>query len=331
MDVATLKIYTDGSGQDGTAGAAAILFKGGEAMKILHYQLGSLEHHTTYEAELIGILLGVWIAQQSADAGSVSIKADSQAAIQAIRAHKQGPGSYLLDEIRELSTELCVQSSSDLHLNVSWVSGHDGVAGNERMDIEAKAAAVGSSSAELELPPLLRSSPLPHSVTAAKQHFHASLVKKWKDYWQKSPRFPYSAKIDSRLPDASFLRLTKEISKSQASTVFQLRSKHIALCKHLHRIGKSDSPTCLSCGRDDETVHHFLFDCPAHQHARSDLGHVLGRHSKSLRYLLGNKAALKPLLHFLNETGRFRGNQDLPCQLISNADTHVPAHQRTHT
>ena len=188
MDGAPLKIFTDGSGQDRTASTTAILFEGGEATKVLHYQLGSLEHHMTYEAKLIGILLGVWIAQQTPDACSVSIKADLQATIQVLRAqgHKQGLGSYLLDKIRELSTELHERSSSDLHLNVSWVSGHDGVAGNEHVDNEAKAAAVGSSSAELELPPLLHSSPLPHSVTAAKQHFHASLMRKWKVYWQKS-------------------------------------------------------------------------------------------------------------------------------------------------
>ena len=99
MDSTTLKIYTDGSGQDGMAGAAAILLEGGEVAKALRYQLGPLEYHTMYEAELVGILLGVWLAQQALDADLASIKADSQAAIQALCAHKKGPGSHLLDEI----------------------------------------------------------------------------------------------------------------------------------------------------------------------------------------------------------------------------------------
>ena len=176
------------------------------------------------------------------------------------------------------------------------------MAGNKRIDGEAKAAAAGNSSAEQDLPSLLCSSPLPHSVTAAKQQFHMSLMKKWKGYWWKSPWFPHLAKIDSKLPDISFLWLTKDISKHQASTVFQLRSKHITLHKNLYRIRKSNSPTCSSCGRDNKTVHHYLFNCPTHQHARFDLSRALGRHSKSLHYLLGNKAALKLLLHFMNET-----------------------------
>ena len=90
-DGAALQIYTDGSGQDGMAGAAAVLFERGEVTRVLHYQLEPLEYHTTYEAELVGILLGVWIAQQALDADSASIKADSQAAIQALCAHKKGP------------------------------------------------------------------------------------------------------------------------------------------------------------------------------------------------------------------------------------------------
>ena len=99
VDDTALKIYTDGSGQDGMASATAILFEGGKAMKVLCYQLGLLEHHMTYEAELVGILWGVWITQKTLDVSAVSIKADSQAAIQTLHAHKKGPGSYLLDEI----------------------------------------------------------------------------------------------------------------------------------------------------------------------------------------------------------------------------------------
>ena len=130
-----------GSGQDGMAGAA---------VKALHYQLGLLEWHTTYEAELVGMLLDMWMVGHKTEVSIASIKADSQAAIQVLHAHRAGPGSYLLDEICELSTSLHAQSLSDLQLKISWVSGHDGVAGNKRADTEAKAAATSDSSAELE-------------------------------------------------------------------------------------------------------------------------------------------------------------------------------------
>ena len=280
-DDAALKVYTDGSGQDGMASATAVLYKGDAVTKTLKYQLGSLEWHTTYEVELVGLLLGLWLIRQEPEAGSASIKADSQAAILALCAHRTGLGSYLLDKIRELSASLRAQSLMDLQIKISWVSGHDGVARNERADIEAKAAAAGSSSDKPELPPLLHS-PLPISVTTARQHFRATLTVDWRNHWRKSPHFWHASKIDPRLPDASFLRLTKEISKTQASTIVQLRSEHTLLRKYLFRIGKLDSPVCALCHHGAESVHHFLFEYPMHQHARFDLSHALGRQSKSL-------------------------------------------------
>ena len=102
----------------------------------------------------------------------------------------------------------------------------------------------------------------------------------------------------------------REVSKLQASTIFQLRSKHVPLCQYLHRIGKADSPLCEMCGHKEETVHHFLFDCPAHDHARFKLGHKLGRLSKSIRCVLGSHKALEPLLLYIHETGRLCGHQE---------------------
>ena len=275
-DKATLKVYTDSSGQEGKAGAAAVLFKGNTLIGTLRYHLGSLEQHTTYEAELVGILLGLWLIRREPDVDSASLKADSQAAIKALNTHTPRPGGHLLNEIHELSDSLYAHSLSDLQLKISWISGYDGVARNERVIEGAKAAAKGDSSPWHELPPLLQSDPLPLSTTAAKQHFRAKLAKDWRGLWAKSPRYRHSSKIDPKLPATSFLKLMREVSKLQASTIFQLRSKHVPLRKYLHRISKADSPLCELCGCREETVHHFLFDCLAHEHARFKLGRKLG-------------------------------------------------------
>src|SRR6266481_7875701 len=81
--------------------------------------------------------------------------------------------------------------------------------------------------------------------------------------------------------------------------------QHPLLQKYLHRISKAESPACPLCELDEETVHHYLFDCPAHSHARFSLAQTLGRKSKSLSYVLSHKKATKPLLKFIQETGRF--------------------------
>ena len=169
------------------AGTATVLFKRGDIVGMLQYHLGLLEQHTTFEAKLVGILLGLWLVSHELDADSASVKADSQAAIQALSTHKPGPGGYLLDEIHKLSKSLHKQSFSSLQLKISWTSGHDGITGNDRADKEAKAAAMGNSSPRHELPPLLQSDPIPCSSTAAKQHYRSRLVNDQRQLWAKSP------------------------------------------------------------------------------------------------------------------------------------------------
>ena len=166
-------------------------------------------------------------------------------------------------------------------------------------------AVQGASSPLNKLPPLLQSSPLPLSSTAAKQHYRLKLMTEWRQCWAKLPQHQHAAKIDPKLPATSFLKLTKDISKAQASILFQLRSKHTPLRRYLHRIWKADSPLCTLCGHGEETVHHYLFDCPAHEQARFALRRKLGRLSKSLRHVLGSQKALQPLLLYMNETGWF--------------------------
>ena len=149
-----------------------------------------------------------------------------------------------MNEIHELSTSLRKRSLSNLQLKISWISGHDGITGNDKADEEAKMAAQGASSPWNELPPLLQSGPLLLSSTTAKQHYRLKLTTEWRQHWAKSLRHQHAAKIDPKLPATLFLKLTKDISKAQASIPFQLRSKHMPLRRYLHRIGKADSPLC---------------------------------------------------------------------------------------
>ncbi|KAF9007851.1 hypothetical protein BDQ17DRAFT_1178234, partial [Cyathus striatus] len=51
--------------------------------------------------------------------------------------------------------------------------------------------------------------------------------------------------------------------------VTQLVTGHIALNKHLHRIGKVASPMCTKCNTNSpESVDHFLLRCPAFANQR---------------------------------------------------------------
>ena len=56
-DKADVQVYSDRSGIEGMASAAAVLFRDGQEIRSLRYQLGPLTHHATYEAEVVGVLL----------------------------------------------------------------------------------------------------------------------------------------------------------------------------------------------------------------------------------------------------------------------------------
>lgn len=77
------RVYTDGSGIDGMVGAAAVLYKGKQITSSIHYGLGSLEEHTTFEAECVGLLLGLELLQRERGIKTSSIWLDGQGVIQA--------------------------------------------------------------------------------------------------------------------------------------------------------------------------------------------------------------------------------------------------------
>ena len=57
-DRTNIKVYSDGSGIDGKIGSSVVLFRG-EVKRKLRYQLGLDKHHTVYEGEGIGMVLGL--------------------------------------------------------------------------------------------------------------------------------------------------------------------------------------------------------------------------------------------------------------------------------
>jgi hypothetical protein len=94
---------------------------------------------------------------------------------------------------------------------------------------------------------------------------------------------------------------------AQTSLITQLRTGHIPLNGHLHRIKRATSPICPACLKADKTVHHFLFDCHPHEHARHRLRKKLGRKSMSIMDLLGRKKGIMGLLQYVADMRRLEG------------------------
>ncbi|KAJ3985239.1 hypothetical protein F5890DRAFT_1409873 [Lentinula detonsa] len=100
------------------------------------------------------------------------------------------------------------------------------------------------------------------------------------------------------------------LKRKQTSIIFQLRTGHVPLKAHLYRIRKEDSPVCPHCERlgqhTQETVKHYIMECPAYRKERFHFRRRLGREARSLRYILSDGKAIPHLLRFIGETKRFQ-------------------------
>ncbi|EIW85502.1 hypothetical protein CONPUDRAFT_70292 [Coniophora puteana RWD-64-598 SS2] len=197
-----------------------------------------------------------------------------------------------------------------VEIELAWIAGHEGVEGNEWADEEAKEAARGGGGGEAssreELPVALKGK-LPDSISARKQAHAASMKTRWERLWANSPRAHRLAKLNLKAGARSFITLTADLPKRQTSALIFLITRHLPLNAYLHRFKRAEEPFCNHCDDvADETIHHYLFDCPAWGRARHDLIRTLGRNAESLAYLLTNTKATQPLMRYINATGGFK-------------------------
>ena len=114
------------------------------------------------------------------------------------------------------------------------------------------------------------------------------------------------ALIDPEFSHTKFAKLTRSISRNQASILFQLRSGHVPLNTYLHRIKKVDSPICQSCLQFRETVMHYVMRCETHTIARRTMFNAAGRDARNLGKLLSTTELLPHLFQFIKSTERLR-------------------------
>jgi hypothetical protein len=260
-----------------------------------------MRHHTVYEGEGVRMILGLELIREKGHSnGTIPMGVDNTSAITATHSIKPGPGHYLWDLLHR-RLKMVSDRHQDVDLLIRWIPGHIDIEGNEEADKEAKTAAKHGSSPNQKLPSQLRKT-LSRSKSAVRQAYHAKLKHAATKEWQKSPRHERMKRIDPAPPSDKFSKQTSEMLRKHASLLFQLRSGHIPLNKHLHRIQKADSPTCPCCHQHNETVMH----CPAHKNARNEMIRAGGRGARNLSKLLTEPKLFPHLLRFIGHSGRMR-------------------------
>jgi len=214
---ADYRIYTDGSGIEGNTGAVAVMYKKGRKtlIKSLQYYLGPKEDHNSYEAELIGGILGVWLAESSPETRgkTVLLYTDNQSLLQAVTKIGSKSGQHLVKALEDLA------NNAKCKLTFNWISGHRKVEGNEKVDKLAKQAADHKSSRIKHLPPKLRKT---ISVSALKEKYHKSLLAEWEESWSNSPRKARVEEIDNLFPFSRYRKNQQKLTRDQASKMIQV-------------------------------------------------------------------------------------------------------------
>lgn len=302
-----IQVYTDGSVIDSKVGAAAILTRPGKDHRILRYHLGSESQHTTYDAELVGLSMGMYLIKTEKLARrSTMLGVDCQAAINALQNELSTHSLTIAADTLRTATQISKErGDKNYSLTIRWTAGHVGIDGNEIVDKEAKKAAKGQSSEPSSLPRILRRK-LKASSAALKQERNKTDKENWKKRWTNSHRGRKDSRIDSSSPSKHFLNLISapKLSRQAASLIAQLRISHAPLNGYLYRFKRVDNPRCPACGETEETVEHFLLHCPTYAHERWALEKSI-KCKPNLKTLLGDRKATLPLKNYIHATHRF--------------------------
>ena len=144
----------------------------------------------------------------------------------------------------------------------------------------------------------------PKSVAAVRQDFRAAQQAAWAARWATARGAGLRLVTGKVAPGAAFVRYHATLSRRQSTLLARLRLDFAGLAAHLHRIQRHPTGLC-ECG-EEETRAHFLLACPLYAAPRAALVRATGKDDlPPLATLLSDLDLARPVLRFVNDTGRF--------------------------
>lgn len=329
-------LFTDASLRNDRCGTAVI--KAG-SLEVLATKTWPAERVATPTvAELLAIKTALETLRPQARAHSstkqYTVATDSQRALERIRAPRREPGQYIVHAILH---ELQRIENKQGHVTLLWVPGHAGITGNEKANQVARARTQPDTShyRDQASEPIGRQGLSKRNQDTLYLSFRGTqkaIDKHFKEL-RSQPVMgaqsvgKYTWKLDGALPGPHTLGLYDALNDKEASILVQCRTNHSRLLTTLWRIRRADSNEC-QCGGGPETVKHVIYDCIRWRDRRQQAIREIGVRWRDLSYILGgwnawcdpktgkpvdgprekwkaNIAAVKALLRFLQDTGRF--------------------------
>ena len=278
----TINCCTDGSRFDDRSGAGYIIM--GEDLKIHGFSfLG--EHTTVYQSELHAIIEAT-LALLEVDPVDKTINyyIDNQSAIKSLSNYQIKNKQVL--EGKNLLNELSRRNTVQLF----WIPGHSGHMGNEVAD---KLAKLGVKTPVFGPQPII---PISDASTKGE-------IKNWskgahQQSWTSLHNCRQTKMMIPNITNKIWTQITK-LSRTNIKRIVQMLTGHATLQRHLFLMKMEEDPTCQNCLEEEETVEHFLTECPAFARERY---HTLGNMFLKKEDLPSLK--IKKILNFIDETRR---------------------------
>lgn len=280
-----IRCFTDGSKFGKSTGYGYIIW--GDDVKFQGFNnLG--EHTTVYQTELIAISEATFtILSNNIINKNITFYVDNQACIKTL-------GGYIIrSKIAYETKKLLNLLSYNNQVTVSWIPGHEGHLGNEVAD---RLARMGTR-LQIQGPG--------HIIPLAEATINDEIKQYGRRMHQKFwDRHLHCRQTKMMLPKTNN-KLWKQLSKQprrMMNLITQLFTGHSTLKRHLSVMSIEDDGRCNQCEEDDaeETVEHFLCECPAFgRNRRNSLGNI------SLSNDELPKLPLNRILKFVKSTKRF--------------------------
>ena len=281
----TINVFTDGSRFDECSGYGYTIH--GENIRKNGYStLG--KYATVYQAEVTAIQEATrTLSQQQVVHKNIDFYVDNQAAIQSL-------GKYEITNKLVLECKLALKAlSNNNNVTINWIPGHSGHRGNNVADGLAK---MGVKLKVQGPEPII-----PISEATRKEELGDWSLIAHQQLWDETTTCRQTKMMIPNIRTNTWKQI-KNLSKKNISIITQMLTGHSTLQRHLYIMKIEDSPLCEQCCEDDEeeTVEHFLSECPAFATTRY---HTLGKLFLKREDL--KNLRIQDILNFVNRTKRF--------------------------
>ncbi|KAL5247447.1 hypothetical protein ACHWQZ_G019358 [Mnemiopsis leidyi] len=188
-----------------------------------------------------------------------------------------------------------------------WIAAHTGLWGNEKADELAK---LGTTSN------LIHKRPVPQSHI--NNYINNKVIQLNNEHWTKNgPK--HTKMILGRNLGKTINNINSSLinNRKDYRTAVQLITGHCGLNKHLFNMKKSDTMECPLCGHREETVSHFLGQCPATTQLR---GHYFNEYYLSINDIFDN-IHITTIIKYTNKTKRLLKPEDIDNTGITSASS----------